>query len=299
MVNSPTKKLSITKSTIKGIVGLGVSSLVVIVGIVFLVVNSGRSRELSILSVVGEVIISNDDVKQGKLADIGRPILLHDSIQVGEASVAVLGVGENTRLTIKSGTELEIAGVSSEHIMIKLDHGNVTAEVHPNSPMLSVGHRGWGVKTADGSFVVAGDGSGTVTVQGTKGETVLSGFESSHLKEGQQVTSHTTKGEIIEPIPQELLLQVFWPEPQGEREITISGETGAFASVSMTTEFGEVKTVANSNGNFTGVIEVEEGRHSVRIETADQLGGKVTDNGEVYRDSTKPHLNSTAVRWEQ
>jgi hypothetical protein len=90
------------------------------------------------------------------------------------------------------------------------------------------------------------------------------------------------------PIPPELLLSVFWPEPSRTAEPTIRGKTRPSTRVRIN---GEPVPVAE-NGDFAAAVPAQVGDNPVSVQAEDITGRRKTVETVIRRDPPAPVLEA-------
>ena len=100
------------------------------------------------------------------------------------------------------------------------------------------------------------------------------------------------------PIPDSLLLEVAWPEEAVTRdtEVSLSGRTSPYASVTLHGAAGSATIRAGSDGRFASSLPLQEGENTVEVTVEDVMGNRERTTWEVERDTEAPSVN-TEVLW--
>lgn len=260
---------------------------------------AGDEAALVLLEVQGSVT-STDAAGVAAAAVPGTPIDPRHSLVVGADGQAVLGLGEETRLTLSNDSSIRVLGVDGSGVRVELEEGRVQARVRPGSPRLTVSNRGRGVEATDADFTIGADGEGGLQLRADRGAVGLQGLGYlDSLAEGKVLTAVSGKEPVVQDIPIELLLEVEWPDAPATRdaEVRVNGRTDPYARVRLGRGETLTEVRAGADGRFRGSVPLEEGANRLRVEVEDALGNHAEDGKELERDSTAPTVTSTEVLW--
>ncbi len=255
-----------------------VLALVVIVGVVGGVWNyltaSENPSALILSTVTGtvEVIRPGSDTPLVAGAHLGPA----DRLSTGHDGLAVLSIGSETRIRVGPTSSLEVRAVDDEGVRIELEGGLVEATVRPGGGAVRLGNTGREVIAANADFRVAVD-DGVLQVETSRGEVALSGTsDTTRVRAGNQATV-VDRHAALGPVPEELLLQVVWPEESRTRDTVtrVAGTTAPGAVVTIHGALPEPVTVrADGVGMFTAEVALVEGENRLDIQAVDPLGRK-------------------------
>lgn len=230
-----------------------------------------RQAQLVISEVDGEVRLT----VQGVEDDARRGVVLgaKDRLVTGSEARAVLALGANTRIRMGPLSALEVTAVSEEGVQLELEDGALHATVRPEGGAVRVGSQGREVIATNAAFDVGVHG-GVLQVSTQRGSVSLAGVDNTRVDAGSQATIVDRKADIG-PVPEEVLLEVEWPEPvrTRARTTTIAGTTAPGALVRLVGPTGEPVAVrADAAGRFRVEMPLSEGSNEVEIEAVDVLG---------------------------
>ena len=229
-----------------------------------------------------------------------------DTLSVAADSKAELSVGGETTLTLESSSAIRVVGVDRSGVRVELEEGRVSAEVRPDSPALSVSSRGRAVSATDASFNIAAQGDGALSVETTRGEVSLEGFEGHEvLRANERLTDMPNEEPVVGKIPEEMLLSITrWPPEmvRPEDELFIEGRTAPYAEVTLVIGEAELfSTRASADGRFRAPLarnNLREGENLMTVRATDVMGQQQQEPGTVTLDRSGP-LISTDVDLRQ
>ena len=254
---------------------------------------------LTLVEVRGDVK-RTDSAGQAQDVAVGVVLGVRDTVSVPQGGSAVLGVGEGTRISLGEASAVRVLDVDAEGVRVELEQGRVSARVATGSASVDVASRGRTVRTDDGAFTIVADEDGTVAVDAEGGTVGLDGFGvQDALAQGQRLSAVPDRPPVVGAIPDQLLLEVTWPEqtPRRAPEAPVSGRTEPYARVRVGGE-GSWETVrADAEGHFQVSVPLEEGDNVVNVEATDVSGEATSTDGRIERDTTAPVVSSTEVVW--
>ncbi|MCB9746409.1 MAG: FecR domain-containing protein [Alphaproteobacteria bacterium] len=253
------------------------------------VFRAGEVEPLSIQRVDGAVEHVSPDGRRA--AEEGAVLGQSDRVIAGEGGRVVLGLGEQTRLVLHESSTLRVLGQDRDGLQVELEGGRVQATVRPGTGALAVRAGGREVRAEDASFAVGLGEEGTTLVEASLGEVALSGFgELTEITEGQRLTVSGDAQPSVAPIPQEMLLDVRWPEEVRVRAelVRLEGSTHPGASVVASGEGGDARTFADAEGRFALELPLKEGSNDLHVVAVDPLGKEQEVTWSVTRDSQGP-----------
>ena len=196
---------------------------------------------------------------------------------------------------------LRVVGIEETGIRVELEEGRVSAKVRPGSPTLSISNRGRAVTTDDAEFSVNADADGALSLAVDRGGLELSGFgEQETLSEGSMLSAMPGVSPVLRPIPDEILLEVHWPELTAtrEEELYVEGRTAPYAELHVTVR-DELQLIrAQADGTFRVPIYLLEGDNAVHVVARDGIGNHSESSRDFERSTTPPPLN-IEVQWQQ
>ncbi len=202
----------------------------------------------------------------------GTTLDADDRLATGEDGEAVLELGRETQIRVGPTSSMQIRSVDEDGVRLELEGGRIEAVVRPESGSVRVGNRGREVVATNAEFRVGVD-DGVLQVESTQGEVALSGTDQTVVPEGQQATV-VDRYAALGQVPEELLLEVAWPEPERTRASTsiVQGTTAPGASVTVRGAFPSVTVRADSQGRFAAEVRLDEGDNKVDVVAIDPLG---------------------------
>lgn len=235
----------------------------------------GPRARLVLAEVQGEVTVTGAD--GGRTAGAPGVVLEADSLVVtGQASRAYLEIGDEMEIRIDPESAVQVTAHEDEAVTLELEGGKLQATVRPGATSLRVGNRDRYVLTTDGAFEMGVGEDGTLLVEVSEGTAMTSGMElvPPQISAGEQATVAPDGSARVQPIPEELLLAVAWPEQHRTRDpmTRIAGETAPGARVRIDGGSRVVQVTAGTDGRFEAEVELVAGKSAVRVESVDQLG---------------------------
>jgi hypothetical protein len=224
-----------------------------------------------------------------------------DELAVGEDSTASLSIGGDSSLILDAQSSIRVVGIEASGIRVELDEGRVSAKVRPGSPSLSISSRGRAVTADDASFSVNADIDGALSISAEQGSLALSGFgEQATLDEGRLLSAVPGEAPVLGPIPDEILLEVHWPELAAtrEEELYVEGRTSPYAEILVTIREEKSRVRARADGSFRTPIYLVEGDNAVHVVVEDGVGNRSETSRDFERRTTPPVLN-IEVQWQR
>jgi hypothetical protein len=253
----------------------------------------GLADRFRIVTVAGEV----QHVRAGGAAAPAREgTVLHegDRIVSGNGASAVLGLGDDTRISVDATTSVQVVGVNDEGVQLELEGGRVRATVRPGGGRVGVRGGGRTVAADDADFTVVRDAAGTFAATSTRGTLAVDGVDGvTELRAGAEVIAPLGGTPLRAPASDTLFLQVAWPATPRTRDDTaeVSGTTQPGATVSVTGGARPVTVSAGPDGTFRVTVPLGEGRNALSLRATNALGREAEiARAEIERDSTAPSV---------
>lgn len=227
-------------------------------------------------------------------AQEGSVLRVGDRIVSGDGASAVLGLGDDTRISVDATTAVEIVGVTSEGVELELEGGRVRATVRPGGGRVGVLGGGRRVDAEDADFTVARDAAGNFAATSSRGEVTVDGVEGvTELREGEELVVPSRGMPVRAPASDALLLHVAWPAAPRTREAhaDVAGTTQPGATVTVSGGARAVSGSADREGKFTLRVPLAEGRNRLAVSARSVLGREASiATAEVERDTTAPSV---------
>ena len=250
-----------------------------------------------IVSVAGDVRHvhaggNTENAREGEALEAG------DRIVSGDGGRAVLGLGENARVTVDASTSVTVLGIADDGVKLELEEGKVKATVRPGSGRVGIVSEGREVSADDADFTAVRDPDGNLAVSTERGQLAVSGVPGiNELRSGDDLVAPPGGGSPLRaPASDALLLQVAWPGASRTREpdVEVTGTTQPGASVTVSGGARPVTVRAGKDGRFSAKIPLSEGRNALSV-AATSLLGRAADvaAAEVVRDTTAPNVGVT------
>jgi hypothetical protein len=254
-----------------------------------LAADAGPAVDPSIFQVVeadGQVDAYRDGrwiaIKQGDL------LTRDDLVRTVPGAHAVLRLSAGGEIELREKVEIRLDRLSPAGSSVDLRHGKVVARVAAANDTLAITARETTTSTEGPAHVVVqADEHGQVSVATLKGKArFASAGKTVVLPEGTETRSPRPGAppEDPEKIPEEVLLQVVWPE--GDHRADTAQIEGHVRPASLVTINGAATTVGD-DGRFSASVPLREGGNRVHIEAEDLAGRKRTAAATLLRRSTR------------
>jgi hypothetical protein len=227
----------------------------------------------------------------------GRWIAIHkgdlltrdDVVRTVPGAHAVLRLSAGGEIELRERVEIRLDRLSAAGSSVDLRHGKVVARVGAEHETLAITARETRTSTEGPAHVVVqADERGQVSVAALKGTARFAAAgKTVVLPEGTETRS-TKAGappEDPEKIPEEVLLQVVWPE--GERHGETAAVTGRVRPASLVTING-AETPVGADGQFTATVPLHEGSNHVAVQAEDLSGRHGDATATIVRRPTRP-----------
>ncbi len=275
---------------------LGVFAVLAILAVGFvaydLLFGSDGADRFRIVSVAG-------DVTHVRAGGADEPALPGERLSTGDRIVskgegsAVLGLGDDARITVGPKSSVEVLGVSAEGVQLELEGGNVQATVRPGSGRVGVVADGRELVATDADFTAVRDEDGTLAVSTVRGEVAVTGLEGvSSLPAGEELIAPREGSPLRAPASEALLLALRDAAPPRTREpeVEVSGSTSPGATVTVRGGKRPVSTRAGKDGSFRVTVSLAEGDNPLQIRAESLLGKSAEASMVVNRDTTAPSV---------
>jgi hypothetical protein len=205
-------------------------------------------------------------------AAVGLRLDANDRLSTAAGGGAVLALGSETKIRVGPTSSMQITSVDEDGVRVELEGGRIEATVRPESGSVRVGNRDREVVATNADFRMAVDG-GIVQVETTRGEVLLSGTDETVVAAGEQATI-VDRHAALGPVPEDLLLEVAWPEAERTRASVsvVEGTTAPGAEVTIRGAFDPVVVRADGDGRFQAEVRLGEGDNRVDVVAVDPLG---------------------------
>ncbi len=254
-----------------------------------------RAVEVVVLERFGDVRVGRADGETS--AKAGDVLYVTDRVRTGDGGRAILAVGGRSRIAVAPSSDLVVAGVGADGVRVTLEGGRIEATIFPEDGPVRVGAREQEFVATRADFAIGVDGS-TVMARTTSGSLEVLGADIAALSEGTEAT-FTDRASRVGPVPEELLLDVPWPDGTPTRAATtrLQGTTTPGCRLKIRGPFpGELTARAGADGSFDVEVPLVEGANRVTIVAVDALGRERIVEGVVgQRDTTGPAFSGGAV----
>jgi hypothetical protein len=252
---------------------------------------AGAATLFRVAALTGSVEFLHGD--KWYVAQAGDQLTLQDVIRTPRASTAFLRRG-GTEIEVREGVDIRLEALANQTATFGvLRGGNVLASVEDGEQRLEItaadarsSNRGparWVVSLAPSGQVSVAAVKGTIGFSATGKEvTVPAGSEST-------AAPGRPPGDP-EPIPEELLLSVKWPEPDRPQEpVPVGGRVGPSSRVKV----NGVEAPVRADGSFSVPIPLSIGPNRIDVHAEDIVGRTRTVSKILRRPPPVPSLEST------
>jgi len=223
----------------------------------------------------------------------GHLLSTRDVVRTAVGARAMLRRG-SVELELRDNMDLRLDDLEKETAQVGLPRGGkVSASVADGNEHVEITARH--TKTANigaARFVVSVTPTGKVNVASSEGSARFSAKGKDVVVSGG-TTSTAMPDEAPsdpEPIPQELLLSVIWPDDDRlDGHARIKGRAKASSRVNV----NGVETAVGPDGTFRAVVPLKIGKNRVQIDAEDILGRSKTVDKVVNRAAPSPTLEPT------
>jgi hypothetical protein len=244
-------------------------------------------RIFQVVSADGQVDVYRD----------GRWIAIHqgdlltrdDLVRTVPGAHAVLRLSAGGEIELREKVEIRLDRLSADGASVDLRHGKVVARVAAANESLAITARETTTSTEGPSHVVVqSDERGQVSVATLKGKArFTSAGKTVVLPEGTETRSVRLGAPPEDPerIPEEVLLQVVWPE--GDHKAEKAQIEGHVRPTSLVTING-AEAAVGADGRFTATVPLREGGNHVSVEAEDLAGRKRQASATLLRRPMRP-----------
>jgi hypothetical protein len=252
--------------------------------------DAGAVDDASIFQVVsaeGQVDVYRD----GKWIAIHQGDLLtrDDLVRTVPGAHAVLRLSAGGEIELREKVEIRLDRLSAAGSSVDLRRGKVVARVGAARETLAITARETTTSTEGPAHVVVqADERGQVSVATLKGTARFSGAgKTVVLPEGTETRSARAGAppEDPEKIPENVFLQVVWPE--GERHGDTAKIEGHVRRASLVTING-AQTAVGDDGRFTATVPLRDGANRVAVQAEDLVGHRREAATTLVRRATRP-----------
>jgi Glucodextranase, domain B len=227
--------------------------------------------------------------EQWSLVAAGDHLSLQSVIRTYPDAKALLRRG-GTEIEIRGGVDIRLSELANRTARFDLIRGMVSAAVPPEDTVEIGGHQMSTRNEGGARWVVSMGPKGRVDVATTEGRvgfearggkvTVPAGHQSTALAEAPPSEP--------KPIPPELLLSVFWPEPSRSAAPLVRGKTQATTRLKV----NGAPVPVGEDGRWSAPVPVPVGDHPVSVQAEDIAGRRKTVESVIRRQPPAPVLES-------
>jgi len=228
--------------------------------------------------------------EQWSLVAAGDHLSLQSVIRTYPDAKALLRRG-GTEIEIRGGVDIRLAELATRTARFDLLRGGMVTAAVPAEDIVEI-EAGHGKTRNEGAarWVVSVGPKGRLDVATTEGKvgfqakgdkvTVPAGHQSTALSDAPPSEP--------KPIPPELLLSVFWPEPSRAAAPVVRGKTQPSTRVRVN---GQDVPVSD-DGRWSAPVPVPVGTHPVSVQAEDIAGRRKTEQSVIRRQPAAPVLES-------
>jgi hypothetical protein len=232
-----------------------------------------------------------DAFRDGRWIAIQKGDLLtrDDVVRTVPGAHAVLRLSAGGEIELREKVEIRLDRLSAAGASVDLRRGKVVARVGDDArDTLAITARETRTSTEGPAHVVVQtDERGLVSVASLKGTArFASAGKTVVLPEGTETRSRAgAPPEDPERIPEDVLLQVVWPER--ERHNDSAAIEGRVRPASLVTING-AETPVGADGHFSATLPLREGTNRVDVQTEDLTGRRRMASSTLVRHPTRP-----------
>jgi len=245
------------------------------------------ARIFQVVSADGQV----DAYRDGRWIAIHQGDLLtrDDLVRTVPGAHAVLRLSAGGEIELREKVEIRLDRLSAAGSSVDLRRGKVVARVDAARETLAITARETTTSTEGPAHVVVqADEHGQVSVATLKGTArFASAGKTVVLPEGTETRSARAGAppEDPEKIPEEVLLQVVWPE--GDHHGDTAQIEGHVRPASLVTING-AQTAVGDDGRFAATVPLRDGPNHVDVQTEDLAGRTRDARATIERRPTRP-----------
>jgi hypothetical protein len=229
---------------------------------------------------------------QWYVVQAGDLLPLQDVIRTNKGATAILRRG-GTEVEVREDVDIRLERLAADSSFALLRGGSVIANVEDANAQVEITAAGTrAVNKGMARFVAKLRPDGSVVVATAKGEVLFAARgKEVNITAGHESTARP--GQVPddpEPIPEELLLSVIWPEIEhAEPKAPVTGRVRPSSQVRVNGVAAEV----HSDGRFVSSVPLNVGPNKVEVQAEDVLGHKKVVNRVIRRPAPSPVLEPT------
>ena len=226
----------------------------------------------------------------------GDTLTRTDVVRTAPGARAVLRLSAGTEIELRERVEIGLDRLPSG-AALDLRHGKVVAHVSGADGLEITSHDTRTANEGPAHFVVLSDDQGRVSVAALAGKAKFTaGGKSLIVPEGTESSSEAgAPPSDPERIPEEVLLEVVWPNAEQRHTVSETQVHGRAARASVVTVNGSPAPVGR-DGQFTATVPLETGKNSIQVR-AEEVSGRAREaTGTVVRHNpARPALTPEAA----
>jgi hypothetical protein len=227
---------------------------------------------------------------QWSLVAAGDHLSLQSVIRTYPDAKALLRRG-GTEIEIRGGVDIRLSELANRTARFDLLGGGIVSAAVPAEDSVEIGGQDTSTKNEGAArWVVSMGPKGRVDVATTEGRV---GFQARGSKvvvpAGHESTALAdTPPSEPRPIPPELLLSVFWPEPSRAAAPVVRGKTQPTTRLKV----NGAQVPVGEDGRWSAPVPVPVGDHPVSVQAEDLAGRRKTVESVIKRQPPAPVLES-------
>jgi hypothetical protein len=232
-----------------------------------------------------------DAFRDGRWIAIQKGDLLtrDDVVRTVPGAHAVLRLSAGGEIELRERVEIRLDRLSAAGSSVDLRHGKVVARVGAEHETLAITARETRTSTEGPAHVVVqADERGQVSVAALKGTARFAAAGKTVVLPAGTETRSPRAGappEDPERIPEEVFMQVVWPE--GERHGDKAAIAGRVRPASLVTINGAAALV-DAEGKFAATVPLREGSNRIAVKAEDLAGRERESAATLVRRPTRP-----------
>jgi hypothetical protein len=281
-------------AAVKRAIGVAVMIVVLTLGAIaamWVVVGQDQGNTLRITDSRGTVRVQQGD--RSVAGAVGQTLGVEDVVTTGPDGRADIAFDVASPIHLAAGTVVQVRSVDGDGVSLELEGGALQATIRPGGGVLRVGNGGREIQATDADFEVALGPDDLFVSEVTRGEVRTTGIDGlTAIEAGQRASVPASGKAVLQPISEQLLLAVEWPEPKTRAPTTlVRGTTAPGSRVRLQRGAVVVDAVADSAGTFVAEVPLEDGKIALTVSATDPLGKVARVDGLVERDAHGPTLH--------
>lgn len=237
----------------------------------------------------GGVALGRDGVEAQ--AQEGVALRTGDRVRTDAEAYAILSREGGSPIRLEGNTQVQVLAVDEGMLDLELERGQVRARVRPDAGAVRLTSEGRGVLATDADLAMAVDTDAGLAVEVDQGRVSVQGVSGVFsVDAGQRLVAARDGEGVVRDIPEELLLDVAWPEPGRVEEVTVVGQTEPGSRVRLVRPGTSEVVHAGLAGRFALPVVLAAGDNEVELAVTDPFGRSRRVTGRVRRLTDAPGL---------